>query len=454
MNRSDESSCGSEGADAILPREAESEVRRAAAATPAAGEILVDRLDALEAVLAEMWRASEDAVAGEGAGQDAGGAGGVAEAATGAPADARPVRLCMGNVAVVTEPAREAEVLATLDLLGARVPARVIVAVVDDAPAEVDGASVSSERADSAGAGPIRLPIRASIRALCLMPEPGRPSVCCEQIRLAVPRGDAGLLPGIVTPLLEPDIPSVLWWDRPQTGLEEVLHRLAAETGRVVADLDRVESVQAVVALRAAEASLHDLTWASVEPWRRALARVFDDAEMRPRLRRIAAVTLQARDPGPRPPAAALLLLGWLAAQLGWRVGPLVEDEGLSLGVAIVEGTPTDAARVGAGADGGASAGGTRARVKLKIRTSPDFAPIESISIRCDEGSEIRLERARDCDRIRVAVKTPSSSPPPSLAGGRAPGTAAVLAAALESASAADRVHARALERALALAGI
>ena len=65
-----------------------------------------------------------------------------------------------------------------------------------------------------------------------------------------------------------------------------------------------------------------DLNWARLTPWRELLARFFDVPEWRPFLDAISgvragfAVDMDGRE---IHPSQALLLIGWLAARLGWR---------------------------------------------------------------------------------------------------------------------------------------
>lgn len=351
-------------------------------------EILVDDVAGIESVLKRMWRAAEESAEERGT---------------------PPVRLCLGNLAVIGDPAREAEVRAALDELGARRPARAVVAWIDDSRTGGD--------------------VRASVRAVCHLPAPGQPQVCCEQIELRLGPEGRDLLPGIVLPLIEPDLPSLLWWDRPVEGSEKLLKRLAAEFGAAAVDLDRLGGPAAATALRASGAAIHDLSWARIECWRRAIAHSFDDPDARAMLPEIRAVSATAGEDGE---TAATLLLGWLAAQLGWEIGgALVADDGVSLGQARA---------------------GSR-KIKLKIARSGAGAGISSVAFEAGEGSSAALARCPDSDRISIRIDTPRACAMPRLVGGDEPGVAAALGALLESSRGGDRVFSRALDRAIALAG-
>ena len=54
--------------------------------------------------------------------------------------------------------------------------------------------------------------VAAEVSALCHLPAPGLPQVCSERIVLRAGPQAGDLLPGAIRPLLEADLPFVLWW--------------------------------------------------------------------------------------------------------------------------------------------------------------------------------------------------------------------------------------------------
>jgi glucose-6-phosphate dehydrogenase assembly protein OpcA len=64
-----------------------------------------------------------------------------------------------------------------------------------------------------------------------------------------------------------------------------------------------------------------DLAWLRSTPWRERIAATFDPEHLRPDLRTISAVTIRHH---PESEAAAVLLIGWLASRLDWRVSKLM----------------------------------------------------------------------------------------------------------------------------------
>lgn len=255
--------------------------------TPAAAvsTVAVANLEDIEAVLAELWDA-EESVLGD-------------DDITGRA----QVRVCLGNLIVITPGPMQGKSKVSMSevtvRLGARVPLRVIVVEIDP---------------DQASPG-----IRASVKAVCRLPSPGEPQICCEQIVLRCGHADREHLPGVILPLLERDLPSFVWWDDEPDLDDAVLDRLLRADSRLIFDLDHVKDFSCLPQLRKRLARLivHDLAWARIEPWRRELARIFDDPFMLDQLQSLDAICIQtAAAPGRGVSAEGLLFAGWLAAQL------------------------------------------------------------------------------------------------------------------------------------------
>lgn len=160
--------------------------------------------------------------------------------------------------------------------------------------------------------------------------DPARPRVCCEQIVLeacgqALPR-----VPGIVLPLLVPDLPVYLWWhgDVPAEGdpAAGVARHLAEGADCLIVDSQTaakpLETLAEASALAAPlDGGLRDLTWGRLSEWRDTIARIFDPPAMAGVLDRVERAAIVSEDPGAGGvPIAALLLAGWLASRLGWEV--------------------------------------------------------------------------------------------------------------------------------------
>ena len=125
----------------------------------------------------------------------------------------------------------------------------------------------------------------------------------------------------IVDPLVVPDLPTVLWSPH---GHPDVVDRLLPLAQVLL--LDAVDEEDPRVAFDRSLDVLGrgtyvvDLAWLRSTPWRERVAASFDPPALRPQLDRIRRIEVRH---APDSRAAALLLIGWLAARLGWEPSAL-----------------------------------------------------------------------------------------------------------------------------------
>ncbi|HNP84758.1 MAG: glucose-6-phosphate dehydrogenase assembly protein OpcA [Chloroflexi bacterium SZAS-1] len=178
--------------------------------------------------------------------------------------------------------------------------------------------------------------LEAWVQAHCLLPIHGRPRVCGEQITI-VARGPAvERVPNTLLPLLVPDVPVMLWWMAGAPFDDLRFAKFGDLIDRVVVDsatFDAPETTLAkMAALTAQGTRISDLSWSRLTPWRELAAQFFDAPAQVPHLYELTSVTVDYEAqvaPGDR--SQALLLVGWLAARLGWQVAaPLTSDRGNS----------------------------------------------------------------------------------------------------------------------------
>ncbi len=259
--------------------------------------------------------------------------------------------------------------------------------------------------AHGAGAGGRGSRLAASISAVCHLSSPGGVPVCCEQIALEAAPGDVSVFRGSVLPLLVPDVPVVLVLLH--SGSDPVVEALGDLATRTVLDSragSSLETLRAVVDRGCAGAD--DLAWRAILPWRRALAELFDEEEIRRlggSLRSIEAVyrpdPAAAQGAGAPGAAPAALLSGWLCSRLG-------------------------------GEPGGAPAVG-----RISVRLRPGHADdaqvgwIQALSLDSDLG---RLELRSDSQGFGVHLETTTACIVPRRIPARWPGGAELLGAALE----------------------
>ncbi|HKI19040.1 MAG TPA: glucose-6-phosphate dehydrogenase assembly protein OpcA [Isosphaeraceae bacterium] len=165
--------------------------------------------------------------------------------------------------------------------------------------------------------------VLAEISAVCHLPAPGLPQVCSERIVLRAGPRSIELIPGAVRPLLEADLPLILWWTGDPRRHEALFRNLADECSRVILDLP--DPGAPVGALRLGlDPSLcpssRDTAWLGLARWRELVAQFFDPGCHHESLKRISSVRLEVVSPEPsRPPRLAIWLAAWLAGQLGWQ---------------------------------------------------------------------------------------------------------------------------------------
>jgi glucose-6-phosphate dehydrogenase assembly protein OpcA len=165
--------------------------------------------------------------------------------------------------------------------------------------------------------------IAAEVSALCHLPAPGLPQVCSERIVLRAGSNAIDLLPGAVRPLLEAELPVVLWWIGDPRPYEPLFRDLADECSRLILDLPDPGAEPDAVRMGLDPALCpfsRDIAWFGLTRWRELVAQFFDPACAVDALDRIDSVQIVAFAPDPdRTPRIAVWLAAWLAGQLGWK---------------------------------------------------------------------------------------------------------------------------------------
>jgi glucose-6-phosphate dehydrogenase assembly protein OpcA len=146
--------------------------------------------------------------------------------------------------------------------------------------------------------------------------------VCSEQISFLLKGGCAAQLPSIVLSHLDSDLPLYLWWQ--EEFREPMDAQLWMWVDRVIYDsynwkdfhtqMRLVESAQQEAKQRIV---LCDLNWTRLDCLRFALAQFFDHPASHHRLANISKLRI---DFAPGFGSTALLFVGWLGAQLSWRI--------------------------------------------------------------------------------------------------------------------------------------
>ena len=216
--------------------------------------------------------------------------------------------------------------------------------------------------------------IDARLSAHCHIAPGLEGQVCFEEVELTVMGRAARHLHSVVLPLLVPDLPVYSWWSGDLPGDLHLLSDVLDASDRFIVDSTRFSDAQRGILYVArlvqdASTAVSDLSWARLTPWRRLIAEFFDAPSLRPYLDSLANVDIEHVAGSAAQP---LLLVGWLAARLGWQP----------------EGAENQVYRL-------RSAGGT-VLVSLRARPSPD-----------ERGSilAVRLAASRDGSEATFSVR-------------------------------------------------
>lgn len=263
-------------------------------------------VDEIERALAALWRDAGPRAEGTGAARDASAAG----APTGDANGELVTRACMSNLVIFCASPEEARNLpAEIGTIVERHPARVLLLVGDAA----------------------KQGLEASVSAVCHLAGNGTERICSEHVTLEAAPGAERSLPATVRALLIGDLPSALWWASPRPPHTEgpLFGELASLTEHVIWDsaafagrAGGLETVRrwAVAGEERPPPSrilVSDLAWRRLKPWRSLIAQTLDPKREPGALESLEAVALEH---GPGGVIEAWLLLGWLAARLGWSV--------------------------------------------------------------------------------------------------------------------------------------
>ncbi|HEY2799553.1 MAG TPA: glucose-6-phosphate dehydrogenase assembly protein OpcA [Chthoniobacterales bacterium] len=163
--------------------------------------------------------------------------------------------------------------------------------------------------------------VEAWISAHCHLSQAGKKEICSEQLSFSLRGRAAGLLPNIVFAQLDSDLPLSLWWQEEFSSPMDP--QLWAWVDRVIYDSQKWSNFGEQMSLvRTAQEEarqrivLCDLNWIRLVHLRIALAQFFDHPATHHHLDELVSLEIEH---APEFRSTALLLAGWLAAQLGWE---------------------------------------------------------------------------------------------------------------------------------------
>ena len=228
----------------------------------------------------------------------------------------------------------------------------------------------------------------------------------------------------IVDPLVVTDLASVVWSPHGHGAGVDALLQLAQ-----VVLIDSVDAPEVDEALERAyelseSAYVVDLAWLRSTPWRERIAATFDPAHLRPDLQTISALRIRHSADSE---ASAMLLVGWLAARLGWEPSRLHNGVG--------------------------KAHGRRQEVELHLAAAPEQATrgLASVEVETAGGRWLKLDRGPGGLHAHYRHRRGTEREWTILGASR--GEAGILGEGIRQALLRDPTYRPALERAMAFAG-
>ena len=178
----------------------------------------------------------------------------------------------------------------------------------------------------------------------------------------------------IADPLVVSDLPTLLW--SPHGHPEAVRTLLPLAQATLLDSVDDPVWHEAIDRANTLSDRVYvvDLAWLRSTPWRERIAATFDPPALRCELDRISSIAIRHH---PDSTVAGLLLIGWLASRLGWRLSPL-RAEGSAGGDLL---------------SGAAQAG--EQEIALCLQAAPEqlVRGLAGLSIETASGIHLRLDR-------------------------------------------------------------
>jgi len=165
--------------------------------------------------------------------------------------------------------------------------------------------------------------VQAWIGAHCHVSGTGKKQICCEQISFLLEgQRTCELIPNIVFSHLDSDLPLYLWWQSQfSASLDE---QLWTWVDRLIFDSQTWENPREQFSLlrnsllkTKSRLILCDLNWTRLLDWRQAVAGLFDTPASLAQLQIIESASISY---APGHHSTAMLLVGWMMAQLGWKI--------------------------------------------------------------------------------------------------------------------------------------
>jgi glucose-6-phosphate dehydrogenase assembly protein OpcA len=204
------------------------------------------------------------------------------------------------NLVCIVDHEYSGEVANRLRRVGRFHPSRTVVCSINRGRVELDAVATVAAPADTA---------------------PGQFAPTRETVLVEIGTKHLKHLDTIVDPLVVTDLPTLVW--APHGHPEAVDSVLKLSQIVLLDSVDEPDPADAIARARELGERVYvvDLAWLRSTPWRERIAATFDPGRLRPELQTISALTIRHH---PASQVAALLLVGWMASRLGWKLSPLI----------------------------------------------------------------------------------------------------------------------------------
>ncbi|MFN8534653.1 MAG: glucose-6-phosphate dehydrogenase assembly protein OpcA [Dehalococcoidia bacterium] len=160
--------------------------------------------------------------------------------------------------------------------------------------------------------------VRAVPSVRCHVVGEGRSPLFFESVEIDVGGPAVRHLAEIVAPVLEADLPAIVWWvgqapldDPAFAGLLGLVDRLIVDSATFASG-----GLRALTDFLPARLPISDLAWGRLRGWRDVVATLFDRPPLDRLVRQIDSIEVGNAGAS----VESRLLIGWLAARLGWQV--------------------------------------------------------------------------------------------------------------------------------------
>ncbi len=166
--------------------------------------------------------------------------------------------------------------------------------------------------------------LSATVTALCHLAGGGGKQVCCELIHVTATGRSVERLGSAVLPLLESDLPTVMWHLGnicDASGRQPVMAERVIFDGAECAGVTSLRDINELVRSRPRVQHV-DLAWTRLSLWRKLLADCFDDPHAAAALAGMEQLNI-VHGCGAGAEWRARLIAGWVAAKLGWSAAEM-----------------------------------------------------------------------------------------------------------------------------------